>query len=43
MALQVGDQNIDFTVDTGAEVSAVKPVAPLSKKTTAVPGYREKT
>ena len=34
----MGDQNIDFTVDTGAELSAVKPVAPLSKKTTAVTG-----
>ena len=37
--LKVGDQNIDFMVDTGAELSVVtKPVAPLSKKTTAVTG-----
>ena len=35
--LKVGDQNIDFMVDTGTELSVVtKPVAPLSKKTTAV-------
>ena len=39
VTLKVGDQNIDFMVDTGAELSAVtKPVAPLSKKTTAVTG-----
>ena len=37
VTLEVGDQNIDFLVDTGAELSVVtKPVAPLSKKTTAV-------
>ena len=35
ITLKVGDQNIDFMVDTGAELSVVKPVAPLSKKTTA--------
>ena len=35
----MGDQNIDFMVDTGAELSVVtKPVAALSKKTTAVTG-----
>ena len=39
VTVKVGDQNIDFTVDTGAELSVVtKPVAPLSKKTTAVTG-----
>ena len=43
ITLKVGDQNIDFMVDTGAELSVVtKPVAPLSKKTTAVTGDREK-
>ena len=37
VTLEVGDQNIDFMVGTGAELSVVtKPVAPLSKKTTAV-------
>ena len=35
----MGDQNIDFIVDTGAELLVVtKPVAPLSRKTTAVTG-----
>ena len=39
VTVKVGDQNIDFMVDTGAELSVVtKPVAPLSKKTTAVTG-----
>ena len=39
VTLKVGDQNIDFMVDTGAELLVVtKPVAPLSKKTTAVTG-----
>ena len=39
VTLKVGDQNIDFMVDTGAELSVVtKPVAPLSKKTTAITG-----
>ena len=38
VTLKVGDQNIDFKVDTGAELLVVKPVAPLSKKTTAVTG-----
>ena len=39
VTLKVGDQTIDFMVDTGAELSVVaKPVAPLSKKTTAVTG-----
>ena len=39
VTLKVGDQNIDFMVDTGAELLLVtKPVAPLSKKTTAVTG-----
>ena len=39
VTLEVGDQIIDFLVDTGAELSVVtKPVAPLSKKTTAVTG-----
>ena len=37
VTLKVEDQNIDFMVDTGAELLvATKPVAPLSKKTTAV-------
>ena len=36
VTLKVGDQNIDFMVHIGAELSVVKPVAPLSKKTTAV-------
>ena len=37
--LKVGDQNIDFMVDTGTELLVVtKPVAPLSKKTTAITG-----
>ena len=39
VTLKVGDQNIDFMVDTGAELSVGrKPVAPLSAKTTAVTG-----
>ena len=39
VTVKVGEQNIDFMVDTGAELSVVtKPVAPLSKKTTAVTG-----
>ena len=39
VTLKVGDQNIDFMVDTGTELSVVtKSVAPLSKKTTAVTG-----
>ena len=39
ITLKAGDQNIDFMVDTGAELSVVTtPVAPLSKKTTAVTG-----
>ena len=39
VSLNVGDQNIDFLVDTGAELSVVtKPGAPLSKKTSAVTG-----
>ena len=39
VTLKVGDQNIHFMVDTGAELLLVtKPVAPLSKKTTAVTG-----
>ena len=39
ITLKVGDRNIDFMVDTGAELSVVtKPAAPLSKKTTAVTG-----
>ena len=43
ITLKAGDQNIDFMVDTGAELSVVTtPVAPLSKKTTAVAGDREK-
>ena len=44
VTLKVGDRNIDSMVDTGAELSVVtKSVAPLSKKTTAVTGYGEKT
>ena len=38
VTLTVGDQNTDFMVDTGAELSVVKPMAPLSKKTIAVTG-----
>ena len=39
VTLKVGDQNIDFMVDIRAELLVVtKPVAPLSKKTTAVTG-----
>ena len=39
VTLKVGDQNIDFMEDTGAELSVVtKPVAPLSRKSTAVTG-----
>ena len=38
VTLKVGDQNTDFMVDTGAELSVVKPMAPLSKKTIAVTG-----
>ena len=39
VTLKVGDQTIDFMVDTGAELLAItKPVAPLSRKTTAVTG-----
>ena len=38
VTLKVGDQNTDFMVDTGAELSVIKPMAPLSKKTTAVTG-----
>ena len=34
VTLKVGDQNIDFMVDTGAELSVVtKSVSPLSKNT----------
>ena len=36
VTLKVGDQNIDFMVETGTELSVVKPVAPLSRKTTTV-------
>ena len=39
VTIKVGDQNTDFMVDTGAELSVVtKPVAPPSKETTAVTG-----
>ena len=39
VTLKIGDQDIDFIVDTGAELSVVtKPNAPLSKRTTAVTG-----
>ena len=39
VTLKMGDQNTDFLVDTGAELSVVtKSAAPLSKKTTAVTG-----
>ena len=39
VTLKVGNQNTDFMVDTGAELSVVtKPVTPLSRKTTAVTG-----
>ena len=34
VTLKVGDQNIDFMVDTGAELSVVtKSVSPMSKNT----------
>ena len=37
--LKVGDQIIDFMVDTGTEMSVVtKPVAPLSEKANAIEG-----
>ena len=37
--LKLGDQNTAFMVNTGAELSVVtKPVAPLSKKITAITG-----
>ena len=43
VTLKIGDQDIDFMVDTGAELSVVnKPMAPLSKRTAAVSGFREK-
>ena len=39
ITLKVRDQNIDFLLGTGAELSVVtKPVAPLSKKTAVVTG-----
>ena len=39
VTLKVGDQNSDFMVDIGTELSVVtKPAAPLSRKTTAVTG-----
>ena len=39
VTLKVGDQHIDFMVDTGAKLLVVtKHVSPLSKKTTAVTG-----
>ena len=39
VTVKVGDQDIDFMVDTGAELSVVtKPVAPPSKETTTVSG-----
>ena len=39
VTLKIGDQDIDFMADTGAELSVVtKPVAPLSKRTAAVTG-----
>ena len=44
VTLKIGDQDIDFMVDTGVELSAVtKPVAPLSKRTAAVNwGFRRR-
>ena len=39
VTVKVGDQDIGFMVDTGAELSVVtQPVATLSRKTTAVTG-----
>ena len=39
VTLKIGDQDIDFMVDTGAELSVVtKPMAPVSKRTAAVTG-----
>ena len=43
VTLKVGDQNIDFVMDTGTDLSVVtKSVAPLSKKTIAELWYQEK-
>ena len=43
VALKIGDQDIDFMVDTGAKLSVVtKPVVPLSKRTAAVTGFRRR-
>ena len=39
VTLKIGDQDIDFMVDTEAELSVVtKPVVPLSKRTASVTG-----
>ena len=38
VTVKVGDQNIDFMVDTGELSVVTKPVAPLSKETTTVAG-----
>ena len=39
VTLKIGDQDIDFMVDTREELSVVtKPLAPLSKRTAAVTG-----
>ena len=39
VTLKTGDQDIDFMVNTGAELSMVtKPVAPLSKRTATATG-----
>ena len=43
VTLKIGDQDIDFMVDTGAELSAVtKPMVLLSKRTAAIAGFQEK-
>ena len=43
VTLKTGDQDINFMVDTGAELSVVtKPVEPLFKRTTAITGFWEK-
>ena len=42
VTLKIGDQDIDFMVDTGAELSVItKPVVPLSKRTAAITGVSE--
>ena len=44
VTLKIGDQDIDFMVDTGVKLSLVtKPVVPLSKRTAAINwGFRRR-